>query len=142
LLSETAHAPPQAPTLISRLRRVIAMALTPGPQYGMASAYGGMRGGARSGQYAYRADNLELTLDVQRASRADRVVLVGMLLNEDGLSDGMEQVTASLLDDTHVISSTLLDELGNFVLEDIAPGDYSLSLRLPTIEVVVEALTL
>jgi len=141
LLSETTHAPPEVPTLISRLRRVIAVTLAPGPHFGLTPAYGGLRG-AHGGQYAYRAENLELTLDVQRTARSDRVVLVGMLLDEEGVSEGMERATASLLDDANVVSSTMIDELGNFVLEDIAPGNYSLSLRLPTLEVVVEALTL
>jgi hypothetical protein len=36
----------------------------------------------------------------------------------------------------------MLDDLGNFILEDIEPGDYSLSLRLPEFEIVVEALSL
>jgi hypothetical protein len=54
----------------------------------------------------------------------------------------MSQATASLLSENLVVNSAPLDDLGSFVIEDIAPGDYSLSLRLPDLEVVVEALSL
>jgi hypothetical protein len=139
LLDEAAGAPPWPPPL-NRLRRLIAMAL-PAQQQPLA-VYGGLRG-AYGGQYAYRAEHLELTLDVQRvANRPERVVLVGMLFDEDAPPGEMQRATASLLEGDYVVSSTALDELGNFVLDDIAPGDYSLSLRLPELEVVVEALSL
>ena len=92
---------------------------------------------------AIRRRHLELTLDVQRiAGRPGRVVLVGMLFDEEAPPGEMQRATASLLEGGFVVSSTALDELGNFVLDDIAPGDYSLSLRLPQFEVVVEALNL
>jgi len=84
-----------------------------------------------------------LTLDIQRITgRPGQLALVGMLLNEEGLAGGMSQATASLLSENLVVNSAPLDDLGSFVIEDIAPGDYSLSLRLPDLEVVVEALSL
>jgi hypothetical protein len=140
LLDEAAGAPPWPPP-ISRLRRLIAMALP--PQRQPIAVYGGLRGGGHGGQYAYRAEHLELTLDVQyAASQPGRVVLVGMLFDEAAPPGEIQRATASLLEGDFVVSSAPLDELGNFVLDDIAPGDYSLSLRLPELEVVVEALTL
>jgi hypothetical protein len=140
LLDEAAGAPPWPPP-ISRLRRLIAMALPSQPQ--PLAVYGGLRGAGYGGQYAYRAEHLELTLDVQRISgRPDRVVLVGMLFDEEAPPGELQRATASLLEGDFVVSSAALDELGNFVLDDIAPGDYSLSLRLPELEVVVEALSL
>ena len=141
LLAEAAHPPPE-PAPISRLRRVVARPLATGPRSPF-PVYGALRGAAHGGQYAYRADNLELTLDVGRAAvRNGRLVLVGMLLNEDGLADGLNRATASLLSNDLVVSSAVLDDLGSFILEDIEPGDYSLSLRLPEFEIVVEALSL
>ena len=50
--------------------------------------------------------------------------------------------TASLLNEDWVVTSSTIDELGSFVIEDISPGNYSLSLRLPDREVVVETLAL
>ena len=41
-----------------------------------------------------------------------------------------------------LIRTAELDELGNFVLDDLAPGTYQLALRLPDREVIVEALSL
>jgi hypothetical protein len=140
LLDEAAGAPPWPPP-ISRLRRLIATALP--IQRQPLAIYGGLRGAGDGGQYAYRAEHLELTLDVQHvAGRPGRVVLVGMLFDEEAPPGEMQPATASLLEGDFVVSSATLDELGNFVLDDITPGDYSLSLRLPELEVVVEALTL
>jgi hypothetical protein len=140
LLDEAAGAPPWPPP-INHLRRLVAMALP--PQRQPIAVYGSLRGAEYGGQYAYRAEHLELTLDVQRvAAKPGRVVLVGMLFDEEAPPGEMQRATASLLEGDFVVSSTALDELGNFVLDDIAPGDYSLSLRLPELEVVVEALTL
>jgi glutaredoxin len=137
LLDEAAGAPPWPPPI----RRVVAMALAPRPQ--PVALYGGLRSAENGCHYAYRAEHLELTLDVQHvASRPDRVVLVGMLFDEETPPGEMQRATASLLEGDFVVSSAALDELGNFVLDDIAPGDYRLSLRMPELEVVVEALTL
>jgi anti-sigma factor RsiW len=140
LLDEAAGVPPWPPP-ISQLRRVVAAALAPRPQ--PVAVYGGMRSSGHSMQYAYRAERLELMLDVQRATgRPGRVVLVGTLLDEEALPGETQRAIASLLEGDFVVSSAALDELGNFVLDDITPGDYSLSLRLPDLEVVVEVLTL
>lgn len=141
LLADAAQTMP-APPPFDGLRRIIAVALTP-LHTPFAPAYGGLRAGGYGGQYAYRAENLELTLDIQRgSSRPGRLALVGMLLNQEGLAGGMSRATASLLSGSLVVSSAPLDDLGSFVLEDLVPGNYSLSLHLPDLEVVVEALTL
>jgi len=143
LLAEAANAPPYDIEPVSALRRVVAVALKPRGRPALSPMYGGVRGGALGGQYAYRADSMQLTLDVQRAvGRSGQVVLVGMLLDEDGAAHSLTHSTASLLHGEWVVTSSTIDELGSFVLEDIAPGNYSLSLRLPDREVVVEALSL
>jgi hypothetical protein len=140
LLDEAAGAPPWPPP-ISRLRRVVAHPLA--PQRQPIALYGGLRSAGQGGQYAYRAERLELTLDVQQAvGRPGRIVLVGMLSDDDAPPGEMQRATASLLEGDFVVSSAMLDELGSFVLDDISPGDYSLSLRLPDLEVVVEVLSL
>jgi hypothetical protein len=131
------------PTPLNRLRKVIAELIMPPTISPLASAYGALRGAANGGQYAYRAENIQLMIDVERAvAHPGYMILLGLLLPDDSIADRLESTTASLLHDDTIISSTLLDELGNFVIEDIAPGDYSLSLRLPDREVVVEALSL
>src|SRR5262245_12957147 len=140
LLDEAASAPPWPPP-IDRPRRVFAVPRQ--QRHQTAAVYGGMRGAGRGGQYAYRAEHLELMLDVHQINgRPERVVLVGMVSDEEGIPGALQRATASLLHGDLVVHSTMLDELGNFILDDITPGDYSLSLRLPDLEVVVEALTL
>jgi hypothetical protein len=143
LLAEAANAPPFGEVLLGSLRRVVAVALMPRGRPTLAPIYGGLRGGRLGAHYAYRAENMQLTLNVQRAvGRSGQVVLVGMLIDEDGMVQEFGASTASLLREEWVITSSTIDELGNFVLEDIIPGNYSLSLRLPDREVVVEALSL
>jgi hypothetical protein len=123
------------------LKRVVAELLTPAAP--LAGAYGALRGSAHAGQYAYRAENLQITIGVQRvANHPDRRVVLGALALEDDLLDTLGHTTASLLRNDTLISTAELDDLGNFVLDDLAPGIYSLSLRLPDREVVVESLTL
>jgi anti-sigma factor RsiW len=124
-------------------RRVTAELLTAVPPGPAAAAYGALRGPAHTSQYAYHAENLQLTIGVQRVvNRADRRVMFGALELDEDLPQGPQKATASLLRNDTVIRTVELDELGNFVLDDLAPGVYRLSLRLPDREVVVEALSL
>jgi anti-sigma factor RsiW len=144
LLAEAAAVQPESPSgLGGRLRRVVAELLAPRPPAPLAAAYGALRGPGSSAQYAYRAENIELMLDVERAAgRPDRLVLLGLLLLDEPAPTGLSNATASLLSGEQVITSAPLDPLGNFVLDNLVPGDYSLSVRLPDREVVVEALSL
>ena len=144
LLVEAASVPVlEAPSPLTKLRRVVAELITPRLALPPISAYGALRGSSIGGQYAYRAENMQLMIDVERAAcHPGHMLLLGMLLPDDGIAERLTSATASLLHDDDVITSTALDEMGNFVLDDIAPGDYSLSLRLPDREVVVEALSL
>ena len=107
------------------------------------SAYGALRGPSLASQYAYHAENLQLTLGVQRVvSRADRRVIHGALELDDELYDVFSGATACLSHNETLIRTAELDELGKFVLDDLAPGTYQLALRLPDREVIVEALSL
>lgn len=143
LLVEAADVPLIAPQpRMQTLRRVIAQLLEPPSLSPLGPVYGAMRGSAPGGQYVYRAENIEIMLDVERATgHSGRLVLFGALLRGDSPKD-LNSASASLLCDDAIVSSAMLDELGNFMLDDITPGDYSLSLRLPDCEVVVEALSL
>jgi hypothetical protein len=75
-------------------------------------------------------------------NRPDRRALLGVLTFEDELGDELSSTTARLLRNDILISAADLDELGNFVLDNLAPGTYNLSLLLPDREVVVESLSL
>lgn len=143
LLTEAANTPVLLPPdPLGGVRRIIARLLGPSPTASLTPVYGALRGTARGGQYAYRAENIEIMLEVERAvGRSDHLVVFGLLMLDNGM-DNVSRGSASLLYNDMVVNSALLDEMGNFMLDDIAPGDYSLSLRLPDCEVLVEALTL
>lgn len=140
LLTDADSAPdPPGP---SARRRIVAELAAPRAASPFAPIYGALRGAA-GGQYAYRAEHMQLMIDVERAAAyPGRLTLLGLLLPDDSYAERLNNATASLLHDDAIITTAPLDDLGNFVLEDVAPGDYSLSLRLPDREVVVEALSL
>jgi hypothetical protein len=128
--------------LPGRLRQIAAQLLTP-PANPLVGAYGALRGPSHASQYAYHAENLQLTLGVQRVvSRADRRVIHGALELDDELYNVLTGATAYLSHNETLIRTAELDELGNFVLDDLDPGTYQLALRLPDREVIVEALSL
>jgi hypothetical protein len=113
------------------------------PAKSFPGAYGALRGPSLASQYAYHAENMQLILGVQRVvSRADRRVIHGALELDDELYEAFSGATARLSDNETVIRTAELDELGNFVLDDVAPGTYQLALCLPDREVIVEALSL
>lgn len=123
-------------------RRPRRLTATPLPQarYALAGAY---RGPAQMLQYAYQAENLQITIGVRRlGQRADRRVVVGMLETDADLPSALGGATASLLQCDRPVSTVPLDELGNFVLDDIAAGTYCLALRVAGCEVIIDALSL
>ncbi|HJZ48128.1 MAG TPA: zf-HC2 domain-containing protein [Roseiflexaceae bacterium] len=125
------------------LRRIAAELLDIRSASLFAGAYGALRGPSHASQYAYHAENLQLTIGVQRVvSRTDRRVVHGSLELDDDLYEVFSGATANLLRDDILIRTAELDELGNFVLDDLAPGTYQLALHLPDREVIVEALSL
>ena len=128
--------------LPGKLRQIAATLLTPSAQP-LAGAYGALRGPSQASHYAYHAENLQLTLGIQRVvSRTDRRVIHGALELDDELYEVFSGATAHLSHNETLIRTAELDELGNFVLDDLAPGTYRLALRLPDREVIVEALSL
>jgi hypothetical protein len=136
------HIPTHKPA-VTPLRRVVAEALRFELPTALAEAYGPARGPARTDQYAYQAENLQITIDIYRlASQADRRVLTGTLYLDDDLPQGACQASAYLAHNNQLIRTADLDELGNFMLDDLSPGNYRLSLRLPDREVVIETISL
>jgi len=104
--------------------------------------YGAPRAGYTD-QYAYQAENLQITLDVHRVvNQAERRVLVGVLSLDEDLPAAGCYASAYDVPNNRLISTAELDELGSFVLENLSPGAYRLLLHLPDREVVIEALSL
>lgn len=85
----------------------------------------------------YHAGTLRIALSVERQRGAAGMRLRGVLHG-----NRPQAVTASLLYNNRVINSSMLDDQGNFILDDLPSGDVLLSLRLADYEVIVEALPL
>lgn len=126
------------------LRRVVARPVTPRlASTLLAPLFGALRAPAYGVQHMYRADNMQITLDVERASgHTDRAVLFGLLTLEEGIVGSLANATVSLLVDGQVVNNARLDTTGGFVIEDIVRGEYSFSLRLPDREIVIDALAI
>jgi hypothetical protein len=93
--------------------------------------------------YTYSAENIKVTVNVQiMDGRADRVTLWGSLTCTERPGTKARGFTASLLSGERIITCSMVDESGNFSLDNLTPGDYSLSFRMPDREVVVESLRL
>lgn len=144
MLTEALGLPPQPrPPPAAGLRRIVAKLLAPAPFPPLVAAYGALRGIPSGGQYAYQAENLQLMLDVERAaSRPGRLVLLGILLIDDSQPNLLRNASANLLRDQTIVGNAQLDDLGNFTLDNLMPGNYSLLLRLHDREVLVDSLIL
>lgn len=127
LAAITATPPHRSPAL--PLRRVVAYPGSPDVSLSTSPAL--------NDPIVYHAGALRIVLSVERQRGAAGTRLRGVLRG-----NRPQVVTASLLCNNRVISSSLLDGQGGFILDDVPAGDVVLSLRLADYEVVVEALRL
>lgn len=128
--------------LVPRLRRIVARLLAPSPLPPLAAFSGAMRGGPGGGHYAYQAEDVQIMLDITPVpQRPGRLAVLGLLVSDDS-PDHLRGATALLLSGETVVRNSGLDELGHFTLDNLAPGDYDLLVRLHDREVVIEALNL
>jgi hypothetical protein len=134
--------PPTRSPPAPAVRRIAARLIAPRPLMPLA-AYGPMRGASVSTQYAYQAENIQLMLDIERAAtRPGRLLLLGLLLLDEPLPAGLQHATVSLQRGETIVGNSRLDDLGNFTLDNLTPGQYRLALNLPDREIVVESLVL
>lgn len=132
------------PTLWERSRILVARlveelpnlsALTGLPPNG-ALAAAGLRGDVGD-QLVYTVDNIQVIIDVQTdVQHPAQRVLLGLLL---GLA-APQNVTAHLWRADQPVATTMVDELGNFIISALAPGTYDLILSDEQTEVHVRAL--
>ena len=104
-------------------------------QPALAPAYAGVRGEERE-PYLYQADDVQIAIEVQGdAERLDRKVILGLVI---GMEPG--RVEAHLWQADQRVAVVSVDELGNFVIPDLAPGSYELILSGPEIEIHIQDL--
>jgi hypothetical protein len=107
----------------------------PGPA--LAPAYAGIRGES-AGPATYEADDAQVLLTAQPSpNAANRFELFGLLIGADPAG-----FTANLWQEDALIAAVPVDEGGNFICSDLAPGAYELVLSEPDQEIYIEELTI
>jgi Putative zinc-finger len=93
--------------------------------------------GEQAAQLVYEAEDVQVILEVQPdAEQADRRVILGLVL---GFEPGLE-VRAQLWQQEELMATTLVDELGNFVLSGLVPGQYELIVSGGGLDVHIQEL--
>lgn len=124
----------------SLLRRLAARLLPPSiPGVGWSPALAGVRGEAGS-MLSFSAEGYHLVIDIQvDADRADRRSILGLLTGAEPASAAL---TARLYQANALAAQAQVDELGNFAIHLVSPGEYSLLLSSPEVEISIEQLTI
>lgn len=114
-------------------RRAIASLVSPGPGL----AYAGLRGGAGASQ-TFRAGDVAISIGLGPPDRRGHSSISGLIASDEGTLDRFAQRPVRLQSVDAVAGSTVVDDLGNFELDAVAPGVYSLELDLSDQTVVIE----
>lgn len=92
--------------------------------------------GDSQGPLMYEAGDYQLTIDVQEdAQHPGRQVIIGLLLGEN-----TAEFDVNLWQAGQLITTTAVDDLGNFVLNQVQPGTYELILTAAEAEIHVQEL--
>jgi hypothetical protein len=103
----------------------------------LAPAYAGIRGES-SGPAIFGAEAAQVLLTAQPgSSSANRFDLLGLLIGEDPAG-----LTANLWQGEALIAAVQVDEGGNLIFDNLAPGAYELVIRGPEREIYIEELTI
>ncbi len=114
--------------VMERVRRVVANLFVPGPGL----AYGGVRGASETESRIYEAGEVTVSIAPGPSSGS----LIGLVVAPESL-EGHE---VRLLPRQGAPSRTTVDELGNFMVEGLAPGLYALDIQLGDGVLVIEEL--
>jgi hypothetical protein len=96
-----------------------------------------LRRGAQPATTSYTADGFALTLGRQISALDRSPVVVGLLLGEGAPTEG---AAVALYAGAQLFRSATVDDLGNFVLNDVPAGEYRLEFRLADTLIVVDPL--
>jgi hypothetical protein len=123
-------------SLAERVRTWLAKRALQGTTSGFAPALAfGLRGD-EIGVHFYQAGEAQITLEIQDDPRAPGCKdLVGLILGVD--ATGLQ---AHLWRQEQEVTSTAVDELGNFIFNGLEPGQYELFLSGPDVEIQIKDL--
>lgn len=125
--------PPLPRGVRAALRRLVALPIAqPSP------LAAGLRGAGPNESTTYAADGLHVTISVQRAARAGRAVLVGLV---EEAAIGSFSGRAILFSGERELQAQVVDDLGNFIFEDVPAGAYRVEVTVPDAVVVLDAIT-
>ncbi len=100
---------------------------------GLAPGYAGLRGEEEQGLYLYQANDVQIAVEIQDDARQrGHKALLGLVTGMD-----THELSAHLWQIKQRVATTLVDDLGNFVFPNLAPGNYKLILSGPEDEVHV-----
>jgi anti-sigma factor RsiW len=124
----------------SLLQRLVARLLPPSiPGAGWSPALAGVRGETGS-MLSFSAEGYHIVIDIQvDADRPDRRSIMGLLTSSQPDSAAL---IARLYQANALAAQAQVDELGNFAIHMVSPGEYSLLLSSPEIEISIEQLTI
>jgi hypothetical protein len=121
------------PGILDTVRRIFAQ-LLPRP-HGLAL---GLRGGESEAQ-TYSAESLlQLTVNVQRSAPGATTSVVTGLVQPGALD--CEGVPVALFSGDELLRTEAVDDLGNFVFENVPAGVYRIELNVPAAIVVIDPL--
>jgi anti-sigma factor RsiW len=128
---------------LRRIRVLVAQLMGRASEMGMpgspapAPAYAGLRG-EDEGPYVYQADGAQIIVEIQDdAGGQDRKVLLGLVTGVDP-----QALQVHLWEADQLVTTATVDELGTFVIPNLAPGTYELMLSGPEMEIHIQALTI
>ena len=127
---------PEASSVRDGVRVIIAQWVNrlsggPGVGLGMQFALGPMRGGGQR-PMLFDAGELQVTLEFyEDVGHPGRHQLVGLLVGEET----PESFRVELWQDARCVAEATVDELGNFVIDNLAPRHYNLKLIHPKLEI-------
>lgn len=140
--------PAAAPSLRGAIRRIFATLVVQQALPVTRSASSQQAGWPRQ----YQAERLDLSLHLSRQAGGE-IMLLGILTSSDPTetADTFEGVTVELYaapgpiqegNQASPLLTSQVDDIGNLLLEPVPAGEYTLILRLPEREIVIEGLTI
>lgn len=120
---------------LEHVRQLIAQLVDSGSSSPLVPAFQGVRG-SEAKILSYQAEGYQISLDIQDdPDYPGRKSIYGLLLGSDP-----QQFEAGLIDEGKTIALAKVDLYGNFWLESIPPGSYTLLLTGPLDEIRIEDL--
>jgi hypothetical protein len=124
--------------LADRFRVLVARLVKASGGAGMVAALQGVRGNEER-ILTFEAGALQVILDVQTdPQRSDLRAIYGLLMG----AEAGQTFHAVLAGERKPAASEKVDEIGNFTFQSIAPGQYTLSLAGPALNVRIEELVI